>query len=102
MNADRLIIEITLGNDGMQTLGDAAQAIAQALEDDPLPGPLVAGETGRISDVYGNTVGKWEARATQPEIFATAEPILGADAVLGHCPHDVDLDHAFCPHGCRV
>jgi len=22
--------------------------------------------------------------------------------VLGHCPHGVDLDRAFCPQGCRV
>jgi len=24
------------------------------------------------------------------------------DAVLGCCPHGIDLDRAFCPHGCRV
>lgn len=23
-------------------------------------------------------------------------------AVLGHCPHGVDLDREFCPKGCRV
>jgi hypothetical protein len=22
--------------------------------------------------------------------------------VLGSCPHGVDLDREFCPHGCRV
>jgi hypothetical protein len=24
------------------------------------------------------------------------------EGVLGRCPHGVDLDRDFCPHGCRV
>ncbi len=38
-------------------------------------------------------------------VYFDREPILGwptPASVLGRCPHGVDLDRDFCPHGCRV
>lgn len=88
MIADRLIIELNFGNESMQTLADALEAITRAFADDPLPGPLVAGETARILDTNGNTIGTWQARTLQPELVTLREhPDAADNTVADACEH---------------
>lgn len=58
----KLIVEIDLGNDGMQTAADAGDAINRALirQSASAIDPLNGGEIGTVRDLNGNTVGKWE------------------------------------------
>lgn len=57
----KIVIEVELGNDAMRTMDDVVTALdehfcAQALG----PHELQEGEDGRIRDLNGNTVGRWE------------------------------------------
>lgn len=60
-------IEIELGNAEMRTLGQVRDAIHDAMRPQILarlvkdvPARPVVGDTGKIRDIKGNTVGKWE------------------------------------------
>lgn len=58
----KFTLEVELGNAAMQTLEDVSSAIHGI----GLDGETVAarvGEGGRIRDLNGNTVGKWEVTA---------------------------------------
>lgn len=55
----RLYISIELGNEAMQTLTDASVAITKATLRHG-DAELVAGDSGALRDINGNTVGKWE------------------------------------------
>src|SRR3954467_14769410 len=60
--AEKLIIEITLGNTAMQSAADASRAITFALTREvTLFDPLEVGQGGTIRDSNGEAVGKWEA-----------------------------------------
>jgi hypothetical protein len=59
----KLVIEINLDNDAMQTGRDVADALgklAHHVEDNTLP---LAPEDGVIRDLNGNTVGRWQVTA---------------------------------------
>jgi hypothetical protein len=63
---DKFTLEITLGNDAMQTPADVRNAlmkIANRLErgQDPYS-PFEGEDSGKIMDGNGNSVGKWEVR----------------------------------------
>ena len=59
----KVVIEIALGNEAMQSGFDAAQATQQSLVFErpgkPSNEPLARGEGGSIRDRNGNTVGVW-------------------------------------------
>jgi len=42
------------------------------------------------------------ARWALHELAERAEREVQRETVLGDCRHGIDLDQAFCPHGCRV
>jgi hypothetical protein len=55
----KFTLEIELGNDAMQTGRDVLNALRESLKgEEPLP--LETGVGGRLWDVNGNLVGKWE------------------------------------------
>jgi hypothetical protein len=58
----KLIVEIDLGNDAMQTAADAGDAINRALIQQSASAldPLNEHEVGSVRDMNGNAVGKWE------------------------------------------
>lgn len=58
----KLVIEVELGNDAMQSAADAAVSINEALvrQSASAYDPLNEHETGSIHDDNGNTVGTWE------------------------------------------
>jgi hypothetical protein len=58
----KLVIEIALGSDAMQTAAEAGYAVNRALIEQSASAidPLNAHECGAIRDANGNTVGKWE------------------------------------------
>jgi len=59
--AEKLTIEITLGNTAMKSAADASRAIKFALTREvSLFDPLEVGQDGTIRDSNGETVGKWE------------------------------------------
>lgn len=64
MDASRIIIEIELGNDAMQTAEDVADAVTRSLirQSASPHGPLNQHEVGTLRDLNGNTVGKWEVQ----------------------------------------
>lgn len=67
----KLVVEIDLGNDAMQTAAEAGDAINRALVGSASPlDPLGPGESGTISDANGNGVGAWR-------VVEQAEPIEG-------------------------
>jgi hypothetical protein len=59
----KVVIEIALGNEQMQSAFHAAQAAQAALvtgrEGKHSTQPLVRGDAGTVRDVNGNTVGTW-------------------------------------------
>lgn len=61
----RLVVEVELGNEAMQTATEAGNAIARALEGQcAIPfEPLNEHEVGTVRDRNGNTVGKWEVQS---------------------------------------
>ena len=67
----KLVVEIDLGNDAMQTAAEAGDAINRSLirHSASAIDPLGAGETGTIADANRNGVGAW--RIVEQ---ATAEP----------------------------
>lgn len=64
MDASRIIIEIELGNDAMQSVGEVVDSVRKALvgQASSLFDPLRPHECGAIRDGNGNTVGKWEVQ----------------------------------------
>lgn len=62
----KLVIEVELGNDAMQTAGDAIDSLRRALVagSASLFDPLQVGELGTVADGNGNTVGRWEVVAS--------------------------------------
>lgn len=71
----KLIIEVELGNDAMQSAEQTASAIMRSLlgQASTFLSPLNANEVGTVRDTNGNTVGKWEvidddSRLTRREI----------------------------------
>lgn len=59
----KIVFEIELGNDRMQTPSDVSQAIQRAMAGATRPGlwaPLEPGDDGRLRDDNGNTVGEWK------------------------------------------
>lgn len=59
--AEKLTIEITLGNPAMKSGDDASRAISFALTREvSLFDPLEVGQGGTIRDSKGETVGKWQ------------------------------------------
>lgn len=62
----KLVIEVELGNDAMQTAADAGYAINRALLKQAASAidPLNEHEVGTVRDGNGNTVGKWEVVAS--------------------------------------
>jgi hypothetical protein len=63
---DKFTLEITLGNDAMQTPADVRNAlrkVADRLErDQDAYSPFEGEDSGKIMDGNGNSVGKWEVR----------------------------------------
>lgn len=59
----KIVIEIDLGNEAMQTPVDVENAVAMHVRTVSDTAPLTAGQGGRILDVNGNTVGRWEVFA---------------------------------------
>jgi hypothetical protein len=61
----KVMIEIELGNERMETASDVSHGIQSSLSRAPsgLFDPLVEGDGGAIIDGNGNTVGKWEVVA---------------------------------------
>lgn len=57
----KVVIEVELGNDAMQTSAEVAYAVVHALLRQPAStvDPLNAHECGTLRDSNGNTVGKW-------------------------------------------
>jgi len=61
--AEKLTIEIKLGNPAMKSAADASRAIKFALTREvTLFDPLEAGQGGTIRDSKGETVGTWEVK----------------------------------------
>jgi hypothetical protein len=59
--AEKLTIEITLGNTAMKSAADASRAVSFALTREvSLFDPLRVGQGGTIRDSNGETVGKWK------------------------------------------
>jgi hypothetical protein len=54
------------------------------------------GVLAEVVDAYGR---RWSKDGTY---YAAVEELRSGPSVLGVCPHGVDLDHEFCPKGCRV
>lgn len=52
-------LEITLGNDAMQTFADIREALLLCA-DNLGEGAPESGDSKRIGDLNGNTVGRWE------------------------------------------
>ena len=61
-------MEIELGNDAMLTAWDVGNAVSNAMKR-RLTGntTLIAGDRGRIVDVYGNKVGSWVVEGDEEE-----------------------------------
>ncbi len=79
-------------------LHDAAWVMEGAETVAPLPQPstFVIPQTRRVEG---------EIRALLAALDAEVmynPPRSDDDAVLGYCPHGVNLDREFCPEGCRV
>jgi hypothetical protein len=55
----KFLLEIDLGNDAMQTVGDVLNAVRDSLKNEE-PLPLEVGIGGHLWDKNGNKVGKWE------------------------------------------
>jgi len=53
-------LEIELGNEAMQSAGDVAEALRESATRIGIGQFSPDGETGRIYDVNGNTVGRWQ------------------------------------------
>ena len=59
----KFVLEIKLGNDAMQTWGDLARTVRDALEHARgSECPPEGGERGKIMDDNGNAVGWWVVR----------------------------------------
>jgi hypothetical protein len=61
----RVELEVELGNEAMQTVGDVSEAVQRsfAFHARSVGGfvtPLVPGDRERVRDENGNTVGRWE------------------------------------------
>ena len=61
----RLVVQIDLGNEGMQSRRDVHEAFRRSLMVEGFQGagvfiPLEVGEEGRLRDENGNTVGLWK------------------------------------------
>lgn len=58
----RLLIEVELGNDAMQSALETSDAITKSLltQASSMTSPINQHEVGSIRDRNGNTVGKWE------------------------------------------
>lgn len=60
----KVVIEVELGNDAMQTASDLSHSIQKALASSgKLFDPLEEGEYGLVRDGNGNTVGAWAVKA---------------------------------------
>jgi len=59
----RFTLTIELGNDAMLTGEDVADALDEVCHGINTTSPMLVGETDKIRDVNGNTVGKWEVTA---------------------------------------
>lgn len=59
----KLIIEIELGNDAMQTPEDVKQCLNNSLNGHT---PYVVGELAKLYDINGNCVGSWRVREKLP------------------------------------
>jgi hypothetical protein len=60
---DKFTLEITLGNDAMRTRTDIEQALRELGQNlRYMSDPPESGDSGKIMDVNGNSVGKWEVR----------------------------------------
>ena len=59
-------LKITLGNDAMQTgfnVAESLKKVSREIENyDYLLNPEMKGETGKIMDLNGNTVGSWQVK----------------------------------------
>jgi len=55
----RVFIEITSGNDGVQTMGDISDLLADRVIDNDNFLFANPGDSGKILDVNGGTVGSW-------------------------------------------
>lgn len=60
----RLVVEVTLGNEAMQSRGDLERALHLAFtrwgDYDSMRAPMEVGDGDKVVDRNGNTVGKWE------------------------------------------
>ena len=56
----KIIIEVELGNEAMQTSKDVRNAVYDALFGESEYTPFEIGNTGMIADDNGNTVGRWD------------------------------------------
>lgn len=61
----KIVIEVELGNEAMQTLLDVRRAVDDSLTRPGQYDRLLAGEEGVILDFNGNSVGRWEVTASQ-------------------------------------
>jgi hypothetical protein len=64
----KFTVEIQLGNDAMQTYGDIRDALnklANAMRHTAHAAPRLSDGGGKIADVNGNTVGRWDISADE-------------------------------------
>lgn len=64
----RLIVDIQIGNDAMQSGRDLQHALREVIRQIHVayPGKVVTHDLGRIRDENGNTVGQWAVGEDEP------------------------------------
>lgn len=94
----KFILEIELGNEGMQTGPDVAESLQTIAHDiKHYLGPI-EGSRQPIHDINGNTVGKWEVRETLADLRNTPHTFKPAHIGNSACGVCQQYEAAWAHH----